>query len=89
MKVVFDGIPPEGVTVLGRNHPVVTTLSDAVLGQALTNDNRQFSRSGAIYTDAVNLRTAVVMLRLRYLIEERGGCATFRRRGGCSGVQAW
>ena len=72
MKVVFDGIPPEGVILLGRNHPVVTTLSDAILGQALSDGESQFSRSGAIFTDAVKIRTVVVLLRLRYLMAERG-----------------
>jgi superfamily II DNA or RNA helicase len=70
MRVAFDGIPPVGVTLLGRNHPVIATISDAVLARALSAGDEQFSRSGAIYTDAVTIRTAVTVLRLRYLLEE-------------------
>jgi hypothetical protein len=70
LRVAFDGIPPDGVTLLGRNHAVVATLSDAVLARALSGDDDQFSRCGAIFTDAVQIRTAVAVLRLRYLLEE-------------------
>jgi len=70
LLVAFDGVPREGVTLLGRNHPVVATLADAVLARALSAGDDQFSRCGAIYTDAVQVRTAVVVLRLRYLLEE-------------------
>ena len=70
LPVAFDGVPPVGVELLGRNQPVVETLSNAVLGRALSGTDQQFSRCGAIYTDAVNVRTAVVVLRLRYLLEE-------------------
>lgn len=69
MQVTFDGVPPHGVTLLGRNHPVVSTAADAVLSQALERNTPGFTRSGAIFTRAVERRTAVFILRLRYLIE--------------------
>ena len=70
MRVAFAGVPPDGVTLLGRNHPIVAALTDAVLGRALAGDDPGVSRSSAIYTDAVSTRTAVLVLRLRYLLEE-------------------
>ena len=70
MRVAFDGVPPDGVSLIGRNHPVVTALSNAVLANALTGSDTQFARSGAIYTDSVTTRTAVLVMRLRYLLEE-------------------
>ena len=70
LPVAFDGVPPDGVALLGRNHPAVATLSDAVLGRALSSSDPRFSRRGAVYTDAVKIRTAVAILRLRYLLEE-------------------
>jgi hypothetical protein len=93
LRVAFDGIPPEGVTLLGRNHPVVATITDAALARALSGRDRQFSRCGAIFTSAVSLRTAVLILRLRYLLEEDGAqqfaeevvVAAFRR--GDRGVE--
>jgi len=70
LEVAFAGVPPEGVTLLGRNHPVVATLSDAVIAQALSGGDPQFSRCGAIYTNTVNTRTVVIVLRFRYLLQE-------------------
>jgi hypothetical protein len=72
MKVSFDGNPRAKVTGLGRNHPIVTALSDSVLARALTDSDVLFARCGAIATDVVNRRTTVVILRLRYLMEEDG-----------------
>ncbi len=70
MEVTFTGIPPDGVTLLGRNHPVVATLSEAVISQAVKGEDPRFARCGAIYTTSVGVRTAAVVLRLRYLLEE-------------------
>ena len=69
MLVSFEGIPPTGVTPLGRNHPVITTASGVVLGKALQGVDTRFARAGAIFTRSVERRTAVLILRLRYLIE--------------------
>ena len=69
MRVSFEGVPPPGVTLLGRNHPVVAAASEAVLSRALEGGFPGFTRSGAIFTRLVDLRTAVVVLRLRYLVE--------------------
>ena len=68
MLVAFDGVPPSGVTLLGRNHPVVSTLANIVLDRALTKGDQLFARAGAIFSDAVDRRTVVLILRLRYLI---------------------
>jgi len=70
MEVTFAGIPQDGVTLLGRNHPVVATLSEAVISQAVKGEDPRFARCGAIYTTSVSVRTAAVVLRLRYLLEE-------------------
>ena len=69
MLVSFEGIPPPGVNLLGRNHPVVATAAEVVLAQALEGNDSRFARSAVIFTRAVELRTAVLVLRLRYLIE--------------------
>lgn len=69
MRVSFEGVPPPGVTLLGRNHPVVVTASETVLSRALEGNIPGFARSGAIFTSLVDRRTAVVVLRLRYLVE--------------------
>jgi len=70
LEVAFTGVPPDGVTLIGRNHPVVVTLTEAVIAQSISGDDPRFARCGAIYTTLVNIRTAVLVLRLRYSIEE-------------------
>ena len=75
LSIAFDGVAPPGVTLLGRNHPAVATAAEAVLAQALRGDDGRFARASAIFTNAVELRTAVLVLRLRYLIE--GASAQF------------
>ncbi len=68
-SIAFDGVAPPGVTLLGRNNPAVAIAAEAVLAQALRGQEGRFARSSAIFTNAVELRTAVLILRLRYLIE--------------------
>ncbi len=69
MLVSFEGIPPPGVTLLGRNHPIIATAAEVVLARALEGNDARFARSGAIFTKAIERRTAVLILRLRYLID--------------------
>ena len=69
MSVTFEGVPSPGITLLGRNHPVVATIAEAVLAQALEGKDSGFARSGAIFTRRVDRRTAILIMRLRYLIE--------------------
>ena len=76
LRVAFDQQPRPDVHGIVRNGPVVSALADAVLSQALapaaTGTGRNFARSGAVYTDAVTRRTIVLLLRLRYLLDENG-----------------
>ena len=70
LSVTFNGVATPGVSLLGRNHPSVATTAEAVLGKALEGEDSRFSRSSAIFTGAVERRTAVLVLRLRYLIKQ-------------------
>lgn len=71
LRVAFEGVPPKGVTLLGRNHLVTVALTDAVLARGLSGGDETFSRCAAIFTDLVQVRTAIAVMRLRYLLEER------------------
>ena len=89
MMVAFEGVPRPGVTLLGRTHTVVSTCADVVLDHALAKGDQLFARAGAIFTNAVARRTAVLILRLRYLIEAESDqfaeeviAAPFRSEGG-------
>jgi len=74
-KVVFDSPPPEGVEdaeVIGRNHPLVIGLSERIVGEAFREKpDQKFSRCGAAYTDSVQTRTAILLLRIRYRLGTR------------------
>ncbi|GMU40134.1 MAG: hypothetical protein AMXMBFR23_10000 [Chloroflexota bacterium] len=78
LRVSFAGIDPseplpiprDDVESLGRNHPMVEAFADYVLARSLNGDSDLFARTGATYTRAVDRRTAVYVLRLRYVLEE-------------------
>jgi hypothetical protein len=70
-RVAFTTIR-DPVPVLGRTHAAVATLCEAVLGQAFgTAPDGVFARTGAMRTDAIRFRTVLVLLRLRYTLEEQ------------------
>jgi len=63
-----------GVLYLTRTHPVVEGLAAYVLNAALDGDETAIARRcGAIYTDAVQRRTTLLLLRYRYHIIIRDG----------------
>ena len=89
LRVAFSTVR-DPVPVLGRTHPAVATLCEAVLGQAFGGEpDALFARTGTMRTDAVRLRTVLVLLRLRYTLEEEVEefaeevvLAAFERRDG-------
>jgi hypothetical protein len=88
-RVAFSTVR-DSVPVLGRTHPAVAAMCEAVLGQAFGGEpDALFARTGAMRTDAVRLRTVLVLLRLRYALEEEVEefaeevvLAAFERRDG-------
>lgn len=90
MRVSFDNSPRAGVLDIGRNNAIVEALTDRVLTESLADQGSAFARCGAIYTNTVTRRTAVVILRLRYLLDEDGALnyaeevvtAAFERKSG-------
>jgi len=70
LQVAFE--PLAGAAVLTRTHPIVAAYCEVVLGDALSPEgDRRFPRSGAIFTTTVRVPTAVLLVRLRYLLRER------------------
>lgn len=76
LRVCFDQTPRADALSVIRNHPIVSTLADSVLARAMAEGaeggDANFARCGAIYTTAVRRRTAALLLRLRYLLNESG-----------------
>jgi len=73
-RITFTSPTPENVTYIGRNHPIVESLSEHLMDLAFhpVNGDSPASRCGVIRTDAVSKRTTLLLLRLRYLIYESG-----------------
>lgn len=70
-RVTFKSPPPEGATYLGRNHPFVAALAQFLMEDALTQHGAaRATRCGVIKSRAVDRRTVLLLLRLRFLIEE-------------------
>jgi hypothetical protein len=74
LRVTLDArLDPEAEPV-GRTHPLVAAVADEVLSRAFaTEPDAGFARAGAIFTDAVELRTILLLLRIRYLLREETG----------------
>lgn len=90
LTVTFTSPPPPGALYLHRTHPIIAAYCDAVLGQALGPEaDRRFARCGAMVTNQVELRTSVLLLRLRYQLHDKVEeyaeeiiLAAFQRREG-------
>ncbi len=71
IRVSFSDPAPEGTHALVRNHPVVAGLAEECFARALSQtDSSNFNRSSAVFTDLVDRRTGIAILRLRYLLKE-------------------
>ncbi|GIV04336.1 MAG: helicase [Fimbriimonadales bacterium] len=77
--ISFDSPTPAGAEYLGRNHPFVATLARFLFEEALrgassewraASSDKRVSRCGVIRTRAVATLTTILLLRVRYLVEQ-------------------
>ena len=72
LRVDFHQPPAPGAAFIHRTHPLVSCLADYLLENALESNGSAIAeldwiaRAGAIFTDAVETRTTVLLLRLRH-----------------------
>ncbi len=70
-RVSFTSPPPEGAEWIGRNHPFVGALARWLLESALVGGGQSpAARCGVLRTTKVGRRTVLLLLRLRYLVEQ-------------------
>jgi superfamily II DNA or RNA helicase len=73
-RITFKSPTPEGLAYIGRSHPLVETLSEYMLDLAFHphGSEQPAARLGVIRTTDVGTRTTLLLLRIRYLLYERG-----------------
>lgn len=68
--ITFTSPAPEGMEYTGRNHPIVEGLARYLLEEAISNSKEPTAaRCGVTVTNAVSKPTAILLLRLRHLLE--------------------
>jgi hypothetical protein len=69
--ISFDSPTPEGAEYIGRNHRFVAALARFLFEEALNRPgNATVSRCGALRTRAVNELTTILLVRVRFLVEQ-------------------
>ena len=71
LLVSFDSPTPDGYQYIGRNHPFVEQLCQLVLANTISRRGKHAARSAVIRTDAVSIKTTVLLFRVRNVIETR------------------
>jgi len=72
VKISFESPTPKGYRYIGRNHQFVDQLCQFMLAQAFDGQNNYspVARVSEIRTDAVDIKTTLVMFRVRNVIKE-------------------
>lgn len=81
LRIDFHQPAAQGATFVHRTHPLVAVLADTLLEQALdatpTGDEAAaVARAGAAFVGSVNLKTTVLLLRIRHQLTVTHGTAT-------------
>lgn len=71
LRIDFHQPPAPGATFIHRTHPLVAVLADTLLEQALDDeggaaDDTAVARAGAAFVQGVDLKTTVLLLRIRH-----------------------
>lgn len=71
IKVGFKAPLPEDVIYLGRNHPFVEQLCQEIMTEAFDLQDDAFTRLAVVRTDQVEVKTSLVLLRVRNVISKK------------------
>ena len=79
--ITFTSPTPEGAEYLGRNHRFVAALARFLMEEALTKGGAATaSRCGVIRTRAVSRLCTILLLRVRYLLQQPDRRRCYRRK---------
>ncbi|ODS30896.1 MAG: helicase, partial [Candidatus Scalindua rubra] len=74
IAVSFFSPTPEGYQYIGRNHIFVEQLCQFIMANSLAHDIRHgAARASIIKTDVVDIKTTILLFRVRNVIEEKNG----------------
>ena len=77
-RISFTSPTPEGAEYQGRNHPFVAALARYLFEDALTRRGQAHAaRCGVIRTRRVTQMTVLLLVRVRYLVEQPGRAPLF------------
>ena len=71
LLVSFNSPTPEDYQYIGRNHPFVEQLCQLVLANTINRRGKHAARAAVIRTDAVTIKTTILLFRVRNVIESR------------------
>lgn len=69
--VSFESPTPEDYLYLGRNHPFVEQLCQLMMANSISHNGRGAARSAVIRCREVDIKTTILLLRCRNVIEEK------------------
>ena len=67
----FDSPTPEGYLYIGRNHSFVEQTCQLVLANTINRRGKHAARSAVIRTNAVAIKTTILLFRVRNVIESK------------------
>ncbi|HQX52395.1 MAG TPA: C-terminal helicase domain-containing protein, partial [Planctomycetaceae bacterium] len=67
----FDSPTPEGYLYIGRNHSFVEQTCQLVLANTINRRGKHAARSAVIRTNAVTIKTTILLFRVRNVIESK------------------
>ncbi len=71
LLISFDSPTPENYLYIGRNHPFVESLCQQVMANTINRRGKRAARASVIRTSAVDIKTTLLLFRVRNVIEEK------------------
>jgi superfamily II DNA or RNA helicase len=71
LLISFESPTPEEHLYIGRNHPLVENLCQLVMANTINHTGKRAARAAVIRTDAVPIKTTILLFRVRNVIEEK------------------
>ncbi len=71
LLISFESPTPQEHLYMGRNHPFVENLCQQIMANTINRTGKRASRAAVIRTDAVEIKTTILLFRVRNVIEEK------------------